>query len=806
MSSHGAPIHGAPIHGAHWGTFRPRVEDGRLTAAVPFEGDRDPSPLLGSVPGAVHARNRVTRPAVRASWLDGTGGRRGADPFVEVPWATALDLVADALATTRERHGPQAIFGGSYGWSSAGRLHHAKTQLNHFLACLGGYAGQVSNYSYGAADRLLPHVLGDASAVTGQVATWDDIAAETDTLLMLGGAPAKNVQMESGGTGDHTAREGLARVLAAGTRIVNVNPVCSDAPDHPGVTWVPIRPSSDTALLLALMRRLDADGAVDEEFVARCTVGDARLRAYLRGRTDGVDKTPAWAEAITGVPAATITDLAHRLRSGRTLVTATWALQRAEHGEQPYWAVIALAAYLGQIGRRGGGFGFGYGCVARTGSTYRPFGTPSFAARWNPCPVRVPVARLADALLHPGEPYDFDGAVHHYPDVRLVYWAGGNPFHHHQDLNRLARAWQRPDTVVVHEPWWTPTARMADIVLPATTTLERDDIAATSGDPWLVAMQRAVDPPGEARNDRTILAALAGRLGVAEDFTGGRDDAAALRAMYDDARRSAARHGHELPDFDAFWAVGHFRYDLPPPPPPYAEFRRAPDAAPLATPSGRIELFSATIDGFGYDDCPGHPTWLPPTEWAGTASTGAPIHLLSPQPGTRLHSQLDMAGVSAASKVAGREPCVVSRDDAAARGIADGDVLRVWNARGETHVGAVVSDDVVPGVALLATGAWWTPLDPAQDDSAELHGNPNVLTRDVPTSRLAQATTAQSVLVQIARVAGTAPYRDPHALPAFAATAPAASTGTDQAPSRNVADSVTTAASSAAGVTSKAGL
>jgi biotin/methionine sulfoxide reductase len=254
---------------------------------------------------------------------------------------------------------------------------------------------------------------------------------------------------------------------------------------------------------------------------------------------------------------------------------------------------------------------------------------------------------------------------------------------------------------------------------------------------------------------------------VGRDYTGGRDDAQALRAMYEEARRSAAGHGQALPGFDAFWAVGHHRYDLPAPPPPFAAFRRSPQAARLATPSGRIELFSATVDGFGYDDCPGHPTWLPPTEWAGTASTRTPIHLLSPQPGTRLHSQLDMAGVSAASKIAGREPCVVSRRDAAERGITDGDVLRVWNERGETHAGAVVSDDVVPGVALLATGAWYSPLDPARDASPELHGNPNVLTRDVPASRLSQATTAQSVLVAIERADGDVPRPEPHALPAF---------------------------------------
>ena len=202
---------------------------------------------------------------------------------------------------------------------------------------------------------------------------------------MLGGAPAKNLQLESGGTADHTARVGLQRVLDAGTQIINVNPVRSDAPEHPGVTWVPIRPSSDTALLLALMHELDERGRVDRAFLDRCTIGWPRLRAYVRGETDGVAKTPRWAEAVTGVPAATTQTIADRLAAGRSLVTATWALQRAEHGEQPYWAVIALAACLGQIGLPGGGFGSG--TAARPG--WAPVAAPSARPRSGPGATRA---------------------------------------------------------------------------------------------------------------------------------------------------------------------------------------------------------------------------------------------------------------------------------------------------------------------------------------------------------------------------------------------------------------------------------
>ncbi len=165
-----------------------------------------------------------------------------------------------------------------------------------------------------------------------------------------------------------------------------------------------------------------------------------------------------------------------RLPGKRVLVAANWSLQRARHGEQPYWAIIALAAILGQIGLPGGGFAFGYGSSNGMGNP-RP-DTPLYGLPIgiNPVDIAIPVARVADLLLNPGETVRFDGRPITYPDIRLVYWAGGNPFHHHQDLNRLRQAFRRPATVIVNECYWTATARHADIVLPATTALERNDI------------------------------------------------------------------------------------------------------------------------------------------------------------------------------------------------------------------------------------------------------------------------------------------------------------------------------------------
>ena len=163
---------------------------------------------------------------------------------------------------------------------------------------------------------------------------------------------------------------------------------------------------------------------------------------------------------------------------------------------------VVLAALLGQIGLPGGGFAYALGSTSNTGKPPVAVPVPTLPQGRNAIADFIPVARLADMLLNPGEPFDFNGRELNYPDIKLVYWAGGNPFHHHQDLNRLRRAFARPDTFIVHELVWTASARHADIVLPATITLEREDLGAAAGDPLLVAMHRAV--PALSRGARRL--------------------------------------------------------------------------------------------------------------------------------------------------------------------------------------------------------------------------------------------------------------------------------------------------------------
>jgi len=747
-------------HSSHWGAFEAEVADGTVVAIRPYRNDPDPSPLLGNIVDSLRHPARVTQPMIRAGWLDrgpGPDRRRGAEPFVPVSWPTAVNLVAAELRRVYAETGGAGVYGGSYGWSSAGRFHHAQSQLHRFLNCLGGYVRGEHSYSNGAQSVIMPHIVGSMREFLDRATAWSVLERHTELFVCFGGIPLKNTMVSPGGASRHPARDHLRAARARGAEFVLVSPLRGDLPEFVGAEWLPIVPGSDVAVMLALAHTLIAEGLHDREFLQRYCVGFDRFESYMLGANDGCPKTPEWAAALSEIPASTIRALARRMGAKRTLINVNYSLQRVEHGEQAPWLAVTLAAMLGQIGLPGGGFGQGYGSLGYVGRAPLRVGPPTLPQGRNPVSAFIPFARLADMLLQPGEAFDFDGTRLTYPDIRLVYWCGGNPFHHHQHLARLRQALARPATIVVHESFWTPMARHADIVLPATMTLERNDIGGSSHDACLITMRQAVEPWGEARSDFAIFANLAAALGVGERFTEGRDEMAWLRHLYDGWRVAASLSS--APPFDEFWAAGFLELpegdeDLV----LFKQFRADPERAPLGTPSGKIEIFSATIDGFGYEDCPGHPTWLEPTEWLGAELAGRfPLHLVANNPTARLHSQLDVGGFSQSTKVHGREPIRVHPADAAARGIQSGDTVRVFNDRGSCLAGAVVTDTVRPRVVQLSTGAWYDPLDPSDPASMCVHGNPNVLTFDRGTSKLAQGCSGQHALVQVERWTGPLP-------------------------------------------------
>ncbi len=745
-------------HSSHWGVFSARMMNGRLEVR-PYAGDPDPNPLIENFPDALRHHARVARPMVRRGWLEqgpGADDRRGRDEFVELSWDEALDLLGGELARVRDSIGPGAIFGGSYGWSSAGRFHHAQSQIHRFLnTVLGGYVRSVNTYSEGAAAVIVPHVLGNYVDLTKHNVTWEQIEQHTDIVLAFGGMALKNSRVAGGGISRHIERGAMARAAQRGCEFVLVSPLRVDLPDEAASEWIGCVPGTDAALMLALIHTLATEGLHDRAFLDRYTVGWARFEQYLLGRTDGQPKNADWAAPITGVSADVIRGLAHRLHGRRALIVVSHSLQRAEHGEQPVWAGAVLAAALGQIGLPGGGFAYSLGAIAYYGRRQNAVPIPTLPQGRNGVHDFIPVARIADMLLNPGSRYRYNGQTRTYPDIKLVYWAGGNPFHHHQDLNRLRRAFARLDTLVVHEFAWTATARHADIVLPATMTLERMDIGANSHDPLLVPMHPVAEPFAEARDDYEIFADLAERLGAYQAFTEGRNVRQWLEHLYEPTRVGLIEQGLRAPSFDEFWDGDGF--DLPQGPDDgglLRAFRNDPNAAPLSTPSGRIEIFSETIDGFNEADCPGHPAWLPPTD---APNATAPLHLVANQPSTRLHSQLDFGGHSAEAKHRGREVAHMHPSDAEARKISDGDIIRLFNSRGACLAAVRLTEGIRPGVVQLPTGAWYDPDDPSDDRPVCVHGNPNVLTRDAGTSPLAQGCTGQLTAVQVQRFDGNLP-------------------------------------------------
>jgi len=745
----------------HWGAYRAEVKDGVVTAMHGFAADPDPSGIGRSMPGALNDAVRIAQPMIRQGWLKHgprrSDNHRGAEPYVAVPWDEALDMVAAELQRVKAAHGNASIFAGSYGWASAGRFHHAQSQMRRFLNLYGGHAYSVNTYSAAAAEVIVPHVMGNFWEMTNQMSTWDVIAEHTQLILAFGGLALKNSQVHGGGFGKHVAREAQRNLAARGVKVVSIGAVRDDAAAFLKPTWIAPRPNTDVALMMGLAHTLLRDGLANEAFLASHCVGWDTFKSTLAG------KDAAWASRITGVSPEVIHQLAHDMAKHRTLVTISWSLQRADHGEQTYWMAITLAAMLGQIGLPGGGIGFGYGAANGIGAGGSRIAPPALPNVPNPIKAFIPVARIADMLENPGAPFDYNGQKLNYPDARLVYWCGGNPFHHHQDLGRLVRAWQHPETIIIHEPWWNGQARHADIVLPVTTTLERNDITGASTDTYALAMHKAVEPFGQARNDHDIFAGLSERLGLHEAFTEGRDEHAWLAFMYARWQERAEKVGVAMPAFDAFWEQGfvalperdsHKIF--------LADFRSDPAAHKLSTPSGKIEIASERIASFNYDDCPGQPTWMEPAEWLGAAKAKQfPLHLISNQPRTRLHSQYDNGTHSQAGKVHGREPAWINPIDATARGITSGDVVRLFNDRGACLAGAVVTDHVRPGVIQLATGAWFNPAPTSSAGGNALpfcvHGNANVLTRDAGTSKLAQGSSAQTCLVELEKWTGALP-------------------------------------------------
>jgi len=651
-----------------------------------------------NLPAVQYAEDRLLTPLMRT-------GPRGSGEYREVSWDEALDYTASTLAEVRQRNGAQSILGMASA-GNIGALHGTGALLLRFLSHFGGFTRLTSNYSNGAAVFALPYVLGADAGRAG----WDAATLKYARLIILWGANLLDNRM-GGGLPLH-----LMEAKANGAQIIVIDPRQTPTAKQAATWWLPIKPGTDAALMLAVLYVLITDQLVDEAFVDSHSVGFDELKVYVLGVNGGQPRTPEWAEHICGVKADDITRLARLYGSTKpAMLFPGYAIQRVFAGEETFRLSVALQTATGNFGVKGGS----------TGALNNRLPFPCHGSL--PVPdiahlPSVPVARWADAVLR-GYSGGYDSEIH------AIYNLGSNLINQGGDVKQNMAAFEKVEFSVTHELFMTPTARWCDVIFPAATALEIEDICA----PWLgnhlLYKPQVLQPAGQARSDYDTLSALAGWLGFADQFTEGRTASEWVQHFIDQS---------EVTDQDAFKQRGIYfgaeqeRVGL-------ADFSRDPDANPLRTPSGKIEIASQrynTETGF-----PAVPTWQDPL-----SDQRFPLMLITPKCVYRTHSQ--GSNIPALNKLVDHA-LQMHPHDMADRGLVDGGLVKIYNDHGTCIVPVRASDAIMPGVVSLLEGVW-VELNIHGEDTA---GSANMLTSNNATNP-AQANIQHAVPVQCCLVTG----------------------------------------------------
>ncbi|WP_418184781.1 molybdopterin guanine dinucleotide-containing S/N-oxide reductase [Aliarcobacter vitoriensis] len=762
---------GEVITAAHWGLLKLTIKDGKITNSQPYQKTSEiENPLQYYTQDLVYANDRIKYPMVRKSYLENQNDSkpelRGNDEWVRVSYEKAIKLIANQLKKTREEKGAEGIFAGSYGWKSSGNMHNSRVLLHRFMNVTGGFTGSLGDYSTGAAQVIMPHVLGTIE-VYEQQTSWPLILENSKVVVIWGANLIRTLKIAWTST-DEQGFKYLQELKKSNKKIICIDPEKNETCTYLNARWIPITPGTDVSFMMGIAYHLLTTNNYDKKFLEEYTEGFDDFKKYLLGEEDNIPKNTKWASKICGIDEKTIKEIALLMYENRTMIMAGWGIQRAQYGEQTHWMIVTLASMLGQIGLAGGGFGFSYhysnggvptskggviGGITSTINATKTTGGSSWLEKT--AKYSFPVARIADALLNPGKQIEHNGKTITYPNIDFIYWVGGNPMVHHQDTNNLIKALRKPKTIVVNEMFWTPTARMADIVMPVTTSYERDDITM-SGDYSnlnIFPMKQAVEKQNEAKDDYEIFCDLAKEFGVYEEYSQNKTPLQWIEEFYNSAYNQTKNLGLDIPTFEDFWKENKpVTFEVPYENTEfirYSDFREDPILEPLGTPSGKIEIYSKTIEAMNYDDCKAHPTWFEPDEWLGMKNKSAEFALITSHPNLRLHSQLNNTKLRDKYSVSNREPIFINTEDAKSKNIKNGDIIRVYNNRGEILAGAVITDNLKKGVVRIDEGAWYDPLERGKIGTICLNGNVNVLTKDIPTSKLSNGNSSNTVLVNI---------------------------------------------------------
>jgi len=709
--------------------LRVHVRDGMI---VRIEGDDAPEPQQLRACLRCRAYRQLVHHPDRLKFPMRRTGARGEGKFERISWDEALDTVAEELIRVKKTYGNSAILfiGGS---GSQGALHQGGPSVARLLNMFGGYSAEYGNVSAEGTVFAVRVQYGDFNAGNSR----EDLV-NSRLIIMWGWDPAKMI------FGTNTTFH-LARAKEAGAKIIAVDPIYHDTAATFADQWIPIRPGTDAAMIAAMAYVMIKENLHDQTFLDKYTVGFDRYKDYVLGVEDGVAKTPGWAEAVTGVPSTTVEKLAKEYASTRpAAILEGLGPGRAAAGEQFSRSTMSMAAITGNIGISGGSAGGGWRLPV--GELFR---SPSIPAPKNPVEAGAPsvrgsldLSRRLALRVHVSKVWDaiLKGTAGGYPfDAKLAYICGANPLNQRANSNKGTEALKKLEFVVVPELFMTATAKFADVLLPVSSHVERNDLCRpwTSG-PYYIFANKAIDALYECKSDFEIACELAPRLGI-YDYNDKTEDQW-LREFVTKAPDMAT----EIPDYDGFKNESVHRVSISEPIVAFSKQIKDFENNPFPTPSGRIEIYSQRLADLNNRLLPPIPKYV--ETWEGLSDPLAktyPLQLITPHAKTRVHSQ--MGNLPWLMEIE-RQSAWLNAADAETRGIADGDEVMVFNDRGKMIITAKVTERIMPGVVSITEGASYDPDEGGRDRG----GCANVLTRDAFSP--AGAFPINTALVQIEKL------------------------------------------------------
>lgn len=721
--------------------LKAHVKDGKVIRISTDETpDSASMPQLRACLKGRATRNRLYHPD-RLKYPMKRAGRRGEANFQRISWDDAVEVIAANLRRTLDRHGPASVYI-QYGTGDCGAVSGVAA-ARRLMNLLGGYLGYYNSYSSACLRYTAPFVTGYRDTNSYQT------LVQSKLIVLNGFNPAETVF-------ETNSNYYLSQAREAGAKIIVIDPRYTETAATFADEWLPLRPTTDTALFLAMAHVIITGNLLDQGFLDRYCIGfdedhmpsgvpaGESFRSYVLGLQDHLPKTPDWAAPITGIDANAIRNLAREYATTKPAqLLQGLGPQRHAHGEQSVRAGIVLACMTGNLGIPGGGWGGG------EGGRSLGLGTGDLPAGPNPVKARIPVFLWTDAIVRGTEMTAEDG-VQGGPlpsNIKFIFNLASNTLvNQHADVNRTIRILEDEklvECIVVSDQFMTPSARFADVLLPADHSLERDDLGFPwSGEKYVVFGNKVVDPPSECRHEYWWFNRVAEKLGIGDKFSEGKTREDWLKQIVDRAKES----NPAFPSWEELARTGLYREE----PEAYVAFEkeiRDPAGHPFRTPSGKIEIFSKVLYDMNKPDITGVPKYIPAWEGPEDPLTKKyPLQCIGPHYKRRTHSVFDE---NAWMEEAEPQVMWISPQDAEARGIKDGTRVRVFNDRGALIIPARVTKRVRPGVVAIPQGAWYTP----GKDGVCRRGCINVLTSQRPTP-LAHGNAQHTILVEVQDAGG----------------------------------------------------